>query len=189
VHQGRDHGSEVTEVVNPLRKLITLSSLGGKRDDSVNKRTRSSAAHSSDQEQPASKRPPQNIEPSSGRAAREEATQKEVKKSSQNVRWEKGPLPTSVDHWFYDLRQVGNEPPASLVAASRNMVVKWKKALGERYFPLSEHAGGMVMAVERAHRTFKAVTVNMPISGWTSRACLEKSFEHSRTLRNISNNF
>jgi hypothetical protein len=57
-------GSTGTEVVHTLRKLITLSSLGGRKNDSVNKRTRSSATHSNEQEQPASKRPLQNGEAS-----------------------------------------------------------------------------------------------------------------------------
>ncbi len=61
-------------------------------------------------------------------------------------------------------------PPASLVAASRNMVLKWKAALGRGYYALSSDAGGSVMSLEHAHRSFKAVTQNMPLSGWTSRA-------------------
>jgi hypothetical protein len=57
-HLSRDvtmDGSTGTEVTPAHRKLITLSSLSNKKDDSVNKRTRSSAAHSNDQEQPANK--------------------------------------------------------------------------------------------------------------------------------------
>jgi hypothetical protein len=176
-------GPTGTEVMPTLQKLITLSSLGGRKEDWANKRTRSSTAHSNDQEQPASKRPPQNTEASAERVGRnperEEANiQEEVKRSSQNVRWERCPLPTNVDHWFYDLRQAGNEPPASLIAASRDMVIMWKRALGRRYFPLAEHAGGTVMTLERAHRTFKAVTANMPISGWVSRACAKNQSMH-----------
>ncbi len=60
---------------------------------------------------------------------REEAVQEEVRKSAQNVRWVKGPLPSNIDHWFYDLRNAGTEPPASLAVASRKMVLKWKAAL------------------------------------------------------------
>ena len=67
---------------------------------------------------------------------KEETIQEEVRKSAQNVRWVKGPVPSSIDHWFYDLRNSGTEPPSSLIAASRNMVLKWKKALGRSYFPL-----------------------------------------------------
>ncbi len=102
---------------------------------------------------------------------KEEAIQEEVRNSAQNVRWVRGPVPANVDHWFYDLRNAGTEPPASLIAASRKMVLKWKAALGRGYFPLSESAGGSALRVEYAHRSFKAVTVNMPLSGWTSRAC------------------
>jgi hypothetical protein len=109
---------------------------------------------------------------------KEEAIQEEVRRSAQNVRWTKGPLPSNIDHWFYDLRQAGTEPPASLVAASRNMVLKWKRALGQAYFPLSEHASGSVMRLEHAHRTFKALTVDMPISDWTSRACAKHQTMH-----------
>jgi hypothetical protein len=109
---------------------------------------------------------------------REEAIQEEVRKSAQNVRWVKGPLPANVDHWFYDLRNVVTEPPASLVAASRKMVLRWKAALGRRYYPLSENAGGSVLRVEHAHRSFKAVTSNMPFSGWTTRACAKHQTMH-----------
>ncbi len=109
---------------------------------------------------------------------REEAIQEEVRRLGQTVRWTKGPLPSNIDHWFYDLRQAGTEPPASLVAASRNMVLKRKRALGRAYFPLSEHAGGLVMRLEHAHRTFKALTLNMSISGWTSRACAKHQTMH-----------
>jgi len=181
-------GSSGTENTPTLRKLITLSSLSGKKDDAANKRTRSSASHSSDQEQPSLKRPPQNAgsssrhESSTERRARnlerEEFVQEEVRRSSQDVRWKKGPLPADVDHWFYDFRSIGNEPPASLVAASRNMVKAWKAALGQNYYPLREHSGGTVMMLEQAHNTFKAVTANMPISGWISRACAKHQTTH-----------
>ncbi len=87
-------------------------------------------------------------------------------------------MPAGVDHWFYDFRNAGNEPPASLVAESRNMVNMWKRALGQRYYPLLEHAGGTVMMLERAHSTFRAVTANMPISGWVSRACAKHQSMH-----------
>ncbi len=109
---------------------------------------------------------------------REEAIQEKVRNSAQNVRWERGPVPSNVDHWFYDLRDAGTEPPASLIAASRNMVLKWKAALGRSYFPLSANAGGSVLRVEHAHRSFKAVTTNMPLSGWTSRACAKHQTMH-----------
>jgi hypothetical protein len=54
----------------------------------------------------------------------------------------------------------------------------WKGALGRRYFQLVKHAGGSVMTLERAHRTFKAVTANMSISGWMSRACAKHQSMH-----------
>jgi hypothetical protein len=104
--------------------------------------------------------------------------QEEVRRSSQNVRWKKGPLPADVDHWFYDFRSIGNEPPASLVAGSRNMVNAWKAALGQNYYPLREHSGGTIMMLEQAHNTFKAVTANMPISAWMSRACAKHQITH-----------
>jgi cobalamin biosynthesis protein CobT len=47
-----------TDSVPAHRKLITLSSLGNKKDDSANKRTRTLAEQPSVQEQPASKKPP-----------------------------------------------------------------------------------------------------------------------------------
>ncbi len=76
-----------------------------------------------------------------------------------------------MDHWFYDLRDAGTVPPASLVAASRLTVLAWKKGQGQNYFPFKRIAGGMVLRIEHAHRTFKALTLNMPISDWVSRAC------------------
>jgi hypothetical protein len=36
----------------------------------------------------------------------------------------------------------------------------------------------MVMRIEHAHRTFKALTMNMPISGWVSRACAKHHADH-----------
>jgi hypothetical protein len=89
------------------------------------------------------------------------------------------PLPKNIDHWFYDLRNAGNVPPASLVAAPRAMVLRWKAALGGNYFPLSsQNAGGMVPNIEHAHRSFTAVTRNLPISGWVSRACAKHQTSH-----------
>ncbi len=58
------------------------------------------------------------------------------------------------------------------------MVLKWKAALGRSYFPVTENAGGSVISLEHAHRTFKAATLNMPISGWTSRACAKHQTLH-----------
>jgi hypothetical protein len=65
-----------------------------------------------------------------------------------------------------------------LGAASRKMVLRWKSALGRGYFPLSESAGGSVLRVEHAHCSFKAVTLNLPLSGWTTRACAKHQTMH-----------
>jgi hypothetical protein len=208
-------GSTGAEDPPTHRKQITLSSLRNKKDDAVNKRTRSSAAHSNDQDQPSSKRPPSAVSLAvqtaqnmidqvrdlpSGEAktatvqkaanhviawsskrnqGKEQAIQEEVRRSAQNIRWTKGPLPSNIDHRFYDLRQSGTEPLASLVVASRNMVLKWKRALGRSYFPLSEHAGGSVMRLEHTHRTFKALTLDMPISGWISSQGMCETLDHA----------
>jgi hypothetical protein len=160
------------------RRLITLSSLGIKKDDSANKRTRTSSEPSNDQEQPVSKKPPQNSDPIPNRQTgsevvpgrrsrnqeKEEAIQEEVRRSAQNVRWTKGPLPSNIDHWFYDLREAGTVPPPSLVAASRNMVLRWKAALGRRYYPHSESAGGSVMLLEHALSTGNVMYINIEIN-------------------------
>jgi hypothetical protein len=169
-------GPSGTENTPALRKLIPLSSLGGKRDDAVNKRTRSSAAHSSDQEQPSNKRPPQNV--GSAWSFEFSSERRSRKLEKEDMRWIKGPVPADVDHWFYDLRSIGNEPPASLIAGSRNMVNAGKAALGQNYYPLRAHSGRAVMMLEQAHSTFKAVTANMPISGWVSRACAKHQATH-----------
>ncbi len=77
------------------------------------------------------------------------------------------------------MRNAGNVPPASLVSASRAMVLKWKAALGREYLPLSGlDAGVMVPQIEHAHRSFTAVTRNLPISGWVSRACAKYQTSH-----------
>ena len=60
------------------------------------------------------------------------------------------------------------------------MVLKWKSALGQSYFPLTRDAGASVLRVEHAHRSFKAVTLNMPLSGWTSRACAKHQMMHDQ---------
>ncbi len=58
------------------------------------------------------------------------------------------------------------------------MVNAWKTALGRSYYPLRAYSGGTVMMLEEAHNTFKAVTANMPISGWMSRACARHQTTH-----------
>ncbi len=54
----------------------------------------------------------------------------------------------------------------------------WKAALGQNYYPKRAHSGGTVMMLEQAHKTFKTVTANMPISGWMSRACAKHQTTH-----------
>jgi hypothetical protein len=121
--------------------LITLSTLDDKTKDTMGKRARSLGTATSE---PSPKKPSQNSQaltwtnPEHGRNQdREKEIEEEVKRSSQSIEWTRGPLPKNIDHWFYDLRNAGNVPPASLVAASRAMVLKWKAALGREYFPLS----------------------------------------------------
>jgi hypothetical protein len=174
----------------PPPRLITLSTLGNKYEDAPGKRTRSLGTVTSE---PAQKKPPQNSMASTSERApplleqpfprnqdKEKEVEEEVKKSCQNIQWTRGPLPKNVDHWFYDLRTAGIIPPASLVAASRAMVLKWKNALGGACFAYRRSAGGAVMSLEHAHRTFKALTRDLPISGWVSRACAKHQSIHGR---------
>jgi hypothetical protein len=179
----------------PPPKLITLSKLSSRKEDTMGERTRSlgSAAN-----EPAQKKPPQNSlasdrnpEPAQDTPPairtrnqdREKEVEDEVRKSCQNIQWTRAPLPKNIDHWFYDLRNAGTVPPASLVAASRAMVLRWKSALGNSYFPFSSYnAGGMVLNLEHAHRSFTAVTRDLPISGWVSRACAKHQTSHQTVL-------
>ena len=173
-------------------RLITLSTLGNKNGDHPVKRTRSLGTVANE---PVQKKPPQNslaspservptsMEPTQPRNQdKEREVEEEVKKSCQNIQWTRGPLPKNIDHWFYDLRTAGTTPPASLVAASRVMVLNWKNALGGNYFPYLHAAGGSVLSLEHAHRTFKALTRDLPISGWVSRACAKHQAVHARTF-------
>jgi hypothetical protein len=141
-------------------RVISLSTLGGKNEDTVGKRTRSLGTVGSE---PAQKKPPQNSlasnhtssEPFQTKVqelrARDQDKEKEVedkvRKSCQNIQWVRGPLPSNIDHWFYDLREAGTVPPASLVAASRLMVLAWKAALGRNYFPFRRSAGRMILRI------------------------------------------
>ena len=172
-------------------KLITLSNPGSRTVDTMGKRTRSLGAVASE---PAQKKPPQNSYESLRERVvlssdqlrvrnhdKEKEVEEEVKKSCQNIQWTRGPLPKDIDHWFYDLRTAGTIPPASLVAASRAMVIKWKNALGGDYFPYRSTAGAAVVNLEHAHRTFNALTKELPISGWVSRACAKHQGIHERT--------
>ena len=158
----------------------------------MGKRTRSLGTVANE---PAQKKPPQNClaslserapllleQPFTRNQDKEKEIEEEVKKSCQNIQWTRGPLPKNVDHWFYDLRTAGTVPPASLVAASRAMVLRWKNALGNDYIPYRHSAGGSVMGLEHAHRTFKALTKDLPISGWVSRACAKHQNTHRSTL-------
>jgi hypothetical protein len=113
---------------------------------------------------------------------KEKEIEDEVKRSCQSIQWTRGPLPKDIDHWFYDFRAAGTIPPASLVTASRVMVLRWKNALGGDYFPYRQSAGGSVTNLEHAHRTFKALTRDLPISGWVSRACAKHQSTHRSTL-------
>ncbi len=83
-----------------------------------------------------------------------------------------------IDHWFYDLRDAGTEPPEQLVEESRKMVLTWKAALGPRYHPLQHGAGPTIMPLEQAHKSFKAVTSGMSISVWVSRAIVRVQWLH-----------
>jgi hypothetical protein len=176
----------------PPPRLITLSTLGNKNEDTVGKRARSMGTMANE---PAQKKPPQNSlasdrnpehtldAPRTRNQGREKEVEDEVKRSCQNIQWTRGPLPKNIDHWFYDLRNAGTVPPASLVAASRAMVLRWKSALGNSYFPFSSHnAGEMVLNLEHAHRSFMAVTRDLPISGWVSRACAKHQTSHRTVL-------
>ncbi len=174
-----------------LPRLITLSTSGNKNEDTVGKRARSMGTIANE---PAQKKPPQNSQSTDHTNSespqskmqdfctrnqdKEKEFEEEVRRSCQNIQWTRGPLPDNIDHWFYDLRSAGTVPPASLVAASRLMVLDWKKAQGWNYFPFKQIAGGMVLRIEHAHRTFKALTLNMPISGWVSRACAKHHSDH-----------
>jgi hypothetical protein len=188
-------GTAGTSEQPPPPKLITLSNLSNKKEDTIgNKRTRSLGTAANE---PAQKKPPQNSlasdhssEPTRDASPvirvrnqhREKEIEDEVKRSCQNIQWTHGQLPKNIDHWFYDLRNAGTIPPASLVAASRAMVLRWKNALGDDYFPYLHSAGGSVMSLEHAHRTFKALTRDLPISGWVSRACAKHQDIHRATL-------
>jgi hypothetical protein len=181
-----------TEQPTPPRLVTLASTLGNKNEDTVGKRARSMGTMANE---PAQKKPPQNsLAPPSERAPllleqprprnhdREKEIEEEVKRSCQNIQWTRGSLPKNIDHWFYDLRNAGTVPPASLVSASRTMVLRWKSAFGNSYHPFSRHnAGGMVMSLEHAHRSFTAVTRDLPISGWVSRACAK----HQNTHRSV----
>jgi hypothetical protein len=163
--------------------LITLFPLDDKTKDSMGKRARTSGTTSNE---PAPKKPSQNSQaltwtnPEHGRNQdREKEIEEEVRRSSQNIEWTRGPLPKNIEHWFYDMRNAGNVPPVSLVSASRTMVLKWKTALGNKYPPISGiDVGSMVPHIEHAHRSFTAVTRNLPISGWVSRACAKHQTTH-----------
>ncbi len=153
-------GPAETSEQPPPPRLITLSTLGSKNEDAPGKRARSLGTVANE---PAQKKPPQNSlaspsehisipllleQPHPRNQDKEKEVEEEVKRSCQNIQWTRGPLPKNIDHWFYDLRAAGTIPPASLVAASRAMVLRWKNALGEEYFPYRRTAGGSVMSLE-----------------------------------------
>ncbi len=156
-------GSAGTSEQPPAPKVDhPLYSLGNKNEDTLGKRARSmgTMVNEPTQKKPsqnslASDRNPEHIleAPYPRNQDREKEIEEEVKRSCQNIQWTRGPLPKNIDHWFYDLRNAGTVPPASLVAASRAMVLRWKSALGNGYYPFSSrNAGGMVVGLEHAHR-------------------------------------
>jgi hypothetical protein len=108
---------------------------------------------------------------------KEKEVEEEVRRSCQNIQWTRGPLPKNMDHWFYDLRGAGTVPPESLVSASRTIVLRWKGALGEHYFPFENFAGGSVLNLENAHRTFKALTNKGSAHLWLGFQGLRKAPE------------
>ncbi len=97
-----------------------------------------------------------------------------------DILWARTPRLEEVDHWFYDLRDAGTEPPERLIQESRKMVLAWKTALGQRYFAHDQNAGGCVIPLETAHRTFKAIASGMSIAVWVSRACAKYQSMHDR---------
>jgi hypothetical protein len=169
-----------TEAPSPMSRLISLFTLSNKKEDAVGKRTRPLGTAAKEPTPLSHKKPPQNdpvAEPIPP-AIHAEFSANSVRRSCQKIQWTRGPLPRNVNYWFYDLREVGTVPPESLVAASRAMVLNWKSALGQDYFPFGKYAGGSVLSREPAHRTFKALTRDMPISGWVSRACAKHEGIH-----------
>ncbi len=140
-------------------RLINLSTPSTRTDDVGVKRTRSLGATGNEQEQPASKKPLQVDNESSAPyisirrdPARQREIEDEVMQSCQSITWPRGPLPKNIDHWFYDLRTVF-EPPERLVSESRLIVLAWKKALGQGYFPFTgDIVGWQVRNLEHAVR-------------------------------------
>ncbi len=108
----------------------------------------------------------------------EKEIENEVKRSCSAIAWTKVTRFEDIDHWFYDLRDAGTEPPGLLVQESRKMVLTWKAALGTRYHALQQGAGATIMPLEHAYKSFKAVTSGMSISVWVSRAIARVQWLH-----------
>jgi hypothetical protein len=133
-------------------KLISLMA-GSRAEDETGKRLRSTGPSPQDQEQPASKKPIAQqdevpcdaLSSSKGRQEREKQVEYEVKRSCSDIAWARTPRLEEVNHWFYDLRDAGTEPPERLIRESRKMVLARKKALGQKYFANDQNAGGWVI--------------------------------------------
>jgi hypothetical protein len=182
-----------TSVPSPTPKLISLTA-GSRAEDANGKRLRATGPTLQDQEQPASKRPlsQQGDSPREDRSRLpaslprdrqerqelEKEIENEVKRSCSAIAWTKVTRFEDIDHWFYDLRDAGTEPPGLLVQESRKMVLTWKAALGNRYHPLQHGAGSTIMPLEHAYKSFKAVTSGMSISVWVSRAIARVQWLH-----------
>jgi hypothetical protein len=61
------------------------------------------------------------------------------------------------------------------------MVLAWKEAVGSLCNPKHMNSGAMVMPLELANRSFKAVTTNLSIAVWVFRACAK----HQRTHEHV----
>jgi hypothetical protein len=143
----------------PLKRARLLDTAASKSAQPAHKKPPQNDTAISESALPAHKNPPQNNPvtdppPPTIQAeflairVRNQDKEKEVEKRVCDS------LPRNIDHWFYDLRDAGTVPPESLVAASRAMVLNWKSALGEKYFPFGNYAGGMVLNLEHAHRSY-----------------------------------
>ncbi len=101
--------ARTSEQLTPPR-LIVLSTLGNKNEDTMGKRTRSLGTMA---QEPAHKKPTQNSpatgptsEPSRDELGvlrtrdqdKEKEVEDEVKRSCQNIQWTRGPLPKNIDH-------------------------------------------------------------------------------------------
>jgi hypothetical protein len=186
-------GGASTSAPTPTPKLISLTA-GSRAEDANGKRLRATGPTPQDQEQPASKRPLSQKDDSpredrsrlpvtlrldrQERQELEKEIENEVKRSCSAIAWTRVTRFEDVDHWFYDLRDAGTEPPDLLVQQSRKMVLTWKAALGKRYHPLQHGAGSTIMPLEHAYKSFKEITAGMSVSVWVSRAIARVQWLH-----------